>query len=230
MRKLIGLEIKKFKLFSYLKNVLIADLVIMGILCLVYFVDKSERGNAFGSYETAFTDFGSLIRATFTIFTAVIISRIFIDEFKNNTITLLFMYPIKRKKIMIAKLAIVACFAFLTIFLSTIVIGSAFYLADSLFHFVPVGLTSKVLMDSLISMTLGAIASAGMSLIPLYFGMKKKSVPATIVSAIILVSLTSSTTNSVFAFSYIFIPISLAVIGCLVAYFSIRNIEEVDIT
>ena len=229
MRKLITLEIKKFKLFSYLNGVLITNFVIMGFLCMLYFGEKNDGNIAFVSYETAFTDFGSLIRAAFTIFASVLIARLFIEEYKSNSITLMFMYPIKRKKIMIAKLLIVACFTFLTIFLSNILIGSAFYLADSYFHFVPKTLTFEVLRDGLISMTLGAIASAGMALIPLFFGMWKKSVPATIISAIILVSLASSTSNDVTVFSFIAIPISLAVIGCLIAYFSIRNIEKMDI-
>ncbi|EKN66138.1 Na+-driven exporter or maturation protein [Neobacillus bataviensis LMG 21833] len=229
MRKLISLEIKKFKLYSYLKGVLITNFVIMGFLCLIYFGEKSDGNIAFVSYESAFADFGSLIRAAFTIFASVLIARLFIEEYKSKSITLMFMYPIKRKKIMIAKLLIVAGFTFLTIFFSNILVGSAFYLADSFLHFVPKALTAKVLTDGLIAMTLGAIASAGMALIPLFFGMRKKSVPTTIVSAIILVSLTSSTSNDVTVFSFIAIPISLAVIGCLIAYFSIRNIEKVDV-
>ncbi|MFZ7946180.1 ABC transporter permease [Neobacillus sp. 19] len=229
MRKLISLEIKKFKLFSYLKGVVITNFVIMGFLCLIYFGEKSDGNIAFVSYETAFTDFGSLIRAAFTIFASVLIARLFIEEYKSNSISLMFMYPINRKKIMVAKLLIVACFTFLTIFLSNIFIGTAFYLADAYLHFVPRALTTQLLIDGFISMTLGAIASAGMALIPLYFGMWKKSVPATIISAIIMVSLTSSTNNGVTVFSLIAIPISLAVVGCLIAYFSIRNIEKVDI-
>ncbi|WHY87365.1 ABC transporter permease [Neobacillus novalis] len=229
MRKLISLEIKKFKLFSYLKGVGIANLVIMGLLCLIYFAEKSEGTIAYGSYEMAFAAFGSIIRPTFIIFAAVLISRLIIDEYKSNSITLMFMYPINRKKIIVSKLIIVASFTFLTIFLSNLLIGSVFYLVDSYLHFVPKELTAEVLKDGLLSMTLEAIASAGMALIPLYFGMRKKSVPTTIVSAIILVSLTSSSTGGVNLFAFIAIPISLAVIGCLIAYFSFRNIEKVDV-
>jgi ABC-type transport system involved in multi-copper enzyme maturation permease subunit len=227
VRKLISLEIKKFKVFSNLKGVAIANLVIMGLLCLMYFSGKSEGVIVYGNYEKVFAVFGSIISPTFIIFAAVLISKIIIDEYKSNTITLMFMYPISRKKIMVAKLIIVACFTFLTIFTSNLLMGGAFYLADSYLHFVPTALTVEVLKDGLISMTLGAIASAGIALIPLFFGMRKKSVPATIISAIILVSLTNSNNNDFSAFSYI--AISLAVIGCLIAYFSIRNIEKVDV-
>ncbi|WP_084375055.1 ABC transporter permease [Neobacillus soli] len=229
MRKLISLEIKKFKLFSYLKGVGIANVVIMGFLCLIYFAEKSEGTIAYGSYEMVFAAFGSIIRPTFIIFAAVLISRLIIDEYKSNSIMLMFMYPISRKKIMVSKVIIVASFTFLTIFLSNLLIGSVFYVVDSYLHFVPKALTAEVLRDGLLSMTLEAIASAGMALIPLYFGMRKKSVPATIVSAIVMVSLISSAIDGVSLSALIVIPIALAAIGCLIAYFSIRNIEKVDV-
>lgn len=229
MRKLIGLEIKKFKLFSYIKNVLIVNVVVLGVLGLLYFAEKSDGNIAFPSYDMAFGAFGSLIRSIFIIFAGVLISRLIIDEYKSNSISLMFMYPINRKKIIIAKLIIVSCFTFLTIFLSNLFVGTMFYLADSYFHFVPKALTSDVLVSGLLSMTLGAIASAGMALIPLYFGMRKKSVPTTIVSAIVLVSVTSSSADNVNIFSFIFVPIALAIAGCVIAYFSFRNIEKVDI-
>ncbi|MFF2449567.1 ABC transporter permease [Neobacillus sp. NPDC058068] len=229
MRKLISLEIKKYKLYCYWKGIAIANLAIMGLLCLIYFGDKSEGNVPFPSYEVVFIDFGSIIRATFTIFGATLIAKLIIDEYKNNSISLMFMYPIKRKQIMSAKLIIVAGFTFLTICVSSLVVGSLFYLADFYLHFVPQALTAEVLWKGFTDMILGAIASAGITLIPLYFGMLKKSVPATIVSAIILVSITGSSNNGVSAFSYIAIPLVLGAIGCLIAYFSIRNIEKVDV-
>jgi ABC-type transport system involved in multi-copper enzyme maturation permease subunit len=229
VRKLIKLEIKKFKLFSYLKGVVIANLAIMVMLCLAYFAEKSDGNAAFSTYEAAFGAIGSMIRETFTIFAAALISRLIIDEYKNNTITMMFMYPIKRKKMMIAKLVIVASFTFLTIFLSNLVVGGAFYLSDSYLHIVPKALTAEVLKAVFLKMTLQAVASAGVALIPLYFGLMKKSVPATIISSIVLVSLTNLSTNGVDVFSIIAVPIVLATAGCLIAYFSIRNIENVDI-
>ncbi|WP_338448360.1 ABC transporter permease [Niallia oryzisoli] len=229
MRKLIRLEIKKFKLFSYLKGVAIANIAIMGLLTLMYFVEKSEGIITFDNYEMAFAAIESIVRPVFIIFAAALISRLIIDEYKSNSIMLLFMYPISRKRIMVAKLTIVACFTFLTIVLSNLLIGSVFYLVDSYFHFMPEALTTEALKDSLAGMTLGAVASSGIALIPLFLGMRKKSVPATIISAIILVSLINSTAGGASLFSFIATPLALAAIGCLIAYFAFRNIEKVDI-
>jgi ABC-type transport system involved in multi-copper enzyme maturation permease subunit len=230
VRKLISLEIKKYKLFSYLKGVAIANIAIMGMLVLVYFGEKSEGITAYENYEMAFAVISSIIRPVFIIFAAVLISRIIIDEYRSNSISLMFTYPINRKKIIIAKLAIVASFTFLTIVLSNLLIGSVFYLVDSYFHFVPESLTAKVVTNSLVTLVLEAVAAAGMALIPLYFGMRRKSTVAPIVSAIVMVSLINSTVNGGASLvSFIAIPIGLGIIGCGIAYFSFRNIEKVDV-
>ena len=68
-----------------------------------------------------------------------------------------------------------------------------------------------------------------MSLIPLFFGMRKYSVPATIISSILIVVLVCSNYNGLSLNDIIVIPISLACIGLFIAYLSIRNIEKVDV-
>jgi len=229
VRKLIRLEIKKFKLTSYIKTVFIANFVVLALLCILYFGDNADGNNPFATYTSSFVTFGSLIQAIFTIFASVLIARLFVDEYKSNSISLMFMYPISRKKIMMAKLIIVAVFTFATIFLSNILIGAVFYAADAYLHFVPNPLTAPELAKGFVNMTLKAIASSGMGLIPLYFGMKKKSVPATIVTAIVLVSISSSTINGLDISTFMAVPIILAIVGCLIAFFSIQNIEKADV-
>ena len=94
---------------------------------------------------------------------------------------------------------------------------------------VPGEISIDEVSDNLMTSFLGALASAGLSLIPLFFGMRKKSAPATIVSSIFLVTLTSSTSKDFTLFSIIAIPISLGLIGILIGYLTLRNIENVDI-
>ncbi len=61
------------------------------------------------------------------------------------------------------------------------------------------------------------------------FGMRKKSVSATIVASVLVATLLSSNTNGFSLSSIIAIPLSFAVIGVIIAYLSIRNIEHTDI-
>jgi ABC-type transport system involved in multi-copper enzyme maturation permease subunit len=228
--KLINLEIRKFKLFHYLKGVAFANLGFIGLLSLIYFLEKNDGNVPFESYDMAFTIIGTMVRATFIIFASVLIVKLIIDEYKTKSIEVMFTYPINRKKIMVAKLNIVMFFTFSTVLLSSLFIGGLFYFADSIVQFVPDELTREELNGHLVSAFVGSIATAGLSLIPLLFGLRKRSAPATIVSSILLVALTNSTSNDFSLFSIIAIPLSLAAVGVLIAFLSIRNIEKVDVS
>ncbi|MNR47136.1 hypothetical protein D3C85_1661970 [compost metagenome] len=74
-----------------------------------------------------------------------------------------------------------------------------------------------------------AVSAAGISLIPLFFGMRRHSVPFTIVSAVLIVSLLSSNNNGFALSNVIAIPIALCFIGILIAYMTIRNVDTKDV-
>jgi len=112
MLKLMRLEIRKNKLGSSLKAVIIANLGIIGFLTLIYFAERSEGAAAFATYESAFTIIDVFVRATFMIFASVWIAKLIIDEYKNRTISLMFMYPINRKKILVRSLLSSSCTLF----------------------------------------------------------------------------------------------------------------------
>ncbi len=123
MLNLIKLEIKKFKLKDTIKGVIIANIILLSIMCIMLWQTK------IGS-EIPVKDFGelllmsdTLIRATFIIYASTILSKLVIEEFKNKTINLMFTYPISRRKILVAKLFTVSAFTFLCIIFSNIVIA-----------------------------------------------------------------------------------------------------------
>ena len=223
------LEMKKYKLGSYVKGAVIANFVIVGLILLITFISKVEGEPEFESYSFALSIIDSFVRATFIIFAATLIAKLIIGEFKNKTITTLFMYPINRKKLIAAKLAIVILFTFSAIIISNVVVTGIFYLISEGFQLVPDNLTVTLITQQASSVFMNAVAASGMSLIPLYFGMKKNSIPATIISSILIVMIVTQNTGSFSLNDIIVIPISLALIGVCVAYFSIRNIEKIDL-
>ncbi|ANF97770.1 ABC transporter permease [Paenibacillus bovis] len=229
MLKLLRLEIKKYQLWHYIKGVLIANLCFLALLVLIYVMETKDGHIPFESYDMAFMIIDSLVRATFTIFAAVLIARLFVEEYKTGSISVLFMYPVKRQKLMIAKVLIIAMFTFTTIFVSNAVMGSLFYLTNQTVHFLAEPMTSDIFMRNLRSVLISALASAGIGLIPLYIGMRRKSVPATLVSAVLIVALTGGTSNDFSMFAITAVPVSLAAVGLLSAYLSIRNVESKDI-
>ena len=113
MFKLMKLEWKKHQLSSYFKSVAICIIAIFAVVNLMALGGK-DRGR--WAIITDFTQqmvlINTVIRITFIIFSSVILSRLIIDEYKNKTIQLSFMYPLQRKMLMRAKLTIVFCFLF----------------------------------------------------------------------------------------------------------------------
>ena len=225
----MSLEIKKYRLWSYMKGIAIANICFLSLLALIYILEKNDGNIPFESYNMAFSIIGSAVRATFTMFAAVLITKLFIEEYKTKSISVLFMYPIKRSKIMVAKILLIILFTFTTIFISNIFICTVFYGMNMWLHFLDQPLTWDILSKNFVAMIISAISSAGIGLIPLYIGMRRKSVPATLVAAVLIVGFTSSTSNDFSLFSIIAVPISLALVGLLFAYLSIRNVEKVDI-
>lgn len=226
MLKLMILEMRKNKP-KWLKGILIADLAILAFMILIVFTDEME----FTTYDDVFR--GGLyvfVKATFSIFASVLLSKMVIDEFRNNTITVLFMYPISRKKLISAKLAIVFLFTLISIFVSDILLSVILGGIDNYIKDVIEGqLTLQMLLTELPIIALDAVYAAGISLIPLFFGMRKKSVPATIVSAVLLVSVLFSNFGSFRIGDVAWISVSLSLVGVGIAYLSFRNIEHQDV-
>ncbi|WP_017150579.1 hypothetical protein [Bacillus bingmayongensis] len=164
------------------------------------------------------------------IFGASLIAKFIIQEFQNNTMTVMFMYPINRKKMMTAKILIIILFTLCAIIISEIIMFSFVYVLNLYHPVIMEPLTVAILTQNAAELFVNALASTGISLIPIHFGMKKYSVRATFVSAIIVMCLfTSSLNGEVSLFSFIVIPVMIACVGLLIAFMAIRKIEQVDL-
>ncbi|MFQ6338920.1 ABC transporter permease [Bacillus sp. AF62] len=231
MLHLMKLELKKFKLGWYVKRAIIANIVILALMIFVSIIAQVEGDAEIRNPETILLMASTIVRATFIVFGSVLIARLIIGEYKNKTILIMFSYPINRKKIMASKLAITATVTFITVIVSNILVVGIFFGIDSYFSILPNSFTVDQLMQEGIKLVPLAIATAGMSLIPLYFGMRKRSVPTTIVSSLIVVTIAMNNGNPAFS-TATFLPLQLALaaIGVVIAYYGIKNIEKEDIT
>ncbi|PQZ58409.1 hypothetical protein CQZ94_03580 [Bacillus sp. MYb209] len=230
MLRLMKLEMKKFKLGWYVKGAIIANIAILALLIFVSIVSQIEGDPEIRDPQAILLMASALVRATFIIFGGVLIAKLIIDEYKNKTILLMFSYPINRKKMMISKLAITAIVTFITVILSNVLVVGLFFGIDSYFSILPNSFTVDQLIQEGVNLVPLAIATAGISLIPLYFGMRKHSVPTTIVSSIIVV-LIAINNQPVFSIAT-FLPLqfTFAAIGIAIAYYGIKNIEREDVT
>lgn len=229
MLKLMKLEMKKYKITSQIKGFVIANLAILAFMMIIMIGGKADGDIELQEYATVFTVIQTFSSITFTIFAAVLIGRFIIGEFNKKTIMVLFMYPISRKKLLTAKLSVIVIFTFLSILLTNLIIGSILVIINSFYPLITEQLTNVKVINFFMRSVLSALAFSGVSLIPLYFGMRKKSVSATIISSVLIASLLCSNTNGFSLSSIAAIPIAFAAIGVIVAYFTIKNIEQKDI-
>ncbi|PEJ02002.1 ABC transporter permease [Bacillus wiedmannii] len=230
MLRLMKLEMKKFKLGWYVRGAIIANIAILALMILMSIVAQVEGDPEIRDPQMMLLTASTLVRATFIIFGSVLIARLIISEYKNKTILLMFSYPINRRKMMSSKLAIIAIVTFITVILSNILVVGVFFGIDSYFSILPNSFTIDQLKQEGINLVPLAIATAGISLIPLYFGMRKRSVPTTIVSSLIVVSIAINNTPMFSTATFLPLQLALAVIGVAIAYYGIKNIEKEDVT
>lgn len=229
MLKLMKLEIIKFKMRGYLKGAIIANLIILGILLMGVYGFNTDKKLIFSNYNDVFLYTGIMVRATFSIFAAVLISRIIIGEYKSKTINILFTYPISRKKIMVAKLATVVIFTFIAMVISSLFLNFSLFLLNIFANFIQVPLTQDILVKNLINIIVYSVAFSFVSLIPVYVGMRRKSGSATIVTSVILVTLLNNGSDKNVLSTIMIIPLVLAIIGVVVCYLAIKDVEKVDV-
>lgn len=225
MLNLMRLELMKFKLWPVIRGALIAICILSICILLILWDEAGVNG-----YNQTFAIIDTFSRGVFMIFGASLIARFIIQEFQEKTMTVMFMYPINRKKMMFAKMFIIICFTLCFIMISDIIIFSVVYVFNLYKPIITGTLTVSILLQNALKLFMNALAATGISLIPIYFGMRKYSVRTTFVSAIVIVAMLNSGrgTESTL-FDLVAIPIILACIGLLIAYMAIRKIEQVDL-
>lgn len=154
MFKLIKIEWEKNNMAGYAIRAMVCLVVIFGLVAGMALISIAQDEPMF----TNFTDFMSLanifIRITFVVFSGILISRLVIEEYKSKTMQLLFTYPLQRKQIMQAKLAIVFGFCFVSVVVSTIIVEGLIVLLNPQLHFFEVSVSMADLFATIPSILL----------------------------------------------------------------------------
>ncbi|MFB7156469.1 ABC transporter permease [Lysinibacillus sp. NPDC056232] len=229
MLKLLRLEWKKNSMSSYFKGLIICIIGIFAAVALMAVGSGDEK--MFLDYTDFMSLTNILIRIVFIIFASVILSRLVIEEYKNKTVQLLFTYPLKRKKIIFAKLSLVFGFCFFSIIIATFMMNIAVYFLNPMMNFFESPVEIQEMVATIPSTFIIAFMMAGVSLIPLYFGMRKKSTASTITSAVLIGFLINATVGDTSAslFQFILVPIIMCLFGLIIGYLSYYKVDKVDI-
>ncbi|AIW83033.1 ABC transporter permease [Bacillus mycoides] len=233
MFKLMKLEWKKHKLSSYFKGVAICIIAIFAAVSLMALGMKGEGDAAITDFTKYMILANLIIRITFIIFSSVILSRLVIDEYKNKTMQLLFMYPLQRKVVMGAKLAIVFSFCFVSTIIATFIISLLLFCMNPMMGLLETPVTMGEIISTVPATFINAFMISGISLIPLFFGMRKKSAPTTITSAVIIAMIINGNVGTgngqVSMFNFIAIPMVFCLLGIFISYLSYRKIDKIDV-
>lgn len=230
MRKLMRLELSKFGIWNYVGWAMFANVVIFGLICGMCLDSQARLELSLTSYDSVFSIIATLARGTYIVFAAVMLARFVIDEFRNRTITVLFSYPVHRQVLMSAKLLVVVSFTFIADAAGNLLMDAGFYVFNRIEHVVHEPFTAPIETRWLLAILMGALATSFLSLIPLYFGMRKQSVSTTIISSVVLAAIVSQSIGHITLFSVIAIPLILAVIGAAIGYLTIRNVEHLNLS
>ncbi|CAK7013541.1 ABC transporter permease [Tissierella sp.] len=189
MMQLMRLELKKYKLQYHIIGVIIAILLIMAFITISLVDSMTDPTQTKDTYESTFMAINLLITAIFLVYSSVLISKIVISEYNNKTIMILFCYPVSRKKLMITKLLMVSIFTIIAMTISYLC--CTFYLIgmDYFFDMVQGTFNTSYLNLYIPEAVTSIVMSGVLSLIPFVIGMQKKSVPATIVSSLLVIFL-----------------------------------------
>ncbi len=235
MLKLVKLELKRTNIRNYLIASLIISVVMLGFTYLFAYAPQLEPNDPdlllFSGYNNVMTLIALVNMAVFCTLSAVMHSRFVIDEYIGNRTILLFSYPIKRESIMLAKLTVVFMFTVLAMVASNILVFSIFTITEMVFPLVDDTLTLATVIRISKLTLIFAIIAAQLGIVALGIGFIKKSVPTTIISALLLSSLFTNImgnalTNDTVAI--VFMGVTFLA-GTIVAILLMNNVKRMEV-
>ena len=229
MLKLIKLEWQKHSLWKYIRNAMITTIVLLGMLILIASDPSTGEITEMTGKSTIQTLTDMFMNMAYFAFTGTMLSSFVVSEYENKLINLMYSYPIKRRKILVAKVISVCVFNFIALWLSKLLAYTVLPLTG-FGSVATLQLNSfSVLGDSLLNT---AITVCG-GCIVLSIGMKKKSSKTTMISAFILMFvILGITQGNVLPYTSIsgISRYAIQIIGAFVAVFlSVRGLETEDV-
>ncbi|MDR1568055.1 MAG: hypothetical protein LBS33_05210 [Streptococcaceae bacterium] len=192
MNKLIKLELKRTNIRTYLLAGIAITVCSLGMLYMFAVISRFETDNDFLSYAGILSITGLLNMIGFSVLGAVMYSRFVISEYAGKQAVILFSYPVDRKKIFYAKVTIVMLFVIAGFLISNLLISVFFLLTEFMFQIVNDTLTIRLIGNIIIETILMGLIAGGFSTIAMGIGFSRKSIPVTIVSAVILCAVFSN--------------------------------------
>ena len=223
MKELMKIELKKMSLKGQIKGMVVANIIIFFLLTTI-FIFEGTIEDVFGVH---YIIVDLVIRATFLIWQSVLISKLIVDEFKAKTIQQLYTYPIKRSKMMIAKVMLV--FVIITAF---ILITQ--FIQHSLFNGLSLILLEFTYTIGVTSMAIVAVTSfftVMVGMFPIAIGLWTKSTIAPVITSFLIMSVLGGNFGDVSLdlMNNTLGMLMLGIVGIVFTVFSIKDVLKKDL-
>ena len=193
MTHLIKLELKKFGIAQNIIFMFAAILFSILFITISLWDSMTDPKQVKDTFESTYLVIGLLMSFIFLVYSSVLTAKLVIGEYNHRTITIMFSYPLNRIKLIASKLAISMTIGYICCSSYIIFADKSFNMLEGTFQpsmlrtWIPMAITTVIICMVL-------------SLWSFIIGMIRKSVPATIVTSLIVIVLrqviiTKNTTN-----------------------------------
>lgn len=249
MIRLIKLELRQKRLKPYILATLGISITLLAFVylfaCIPYLNAKSDLEemvmefvrNLFGNYETIIGIICILGMFCFSVMAATMLSKFVVTDYTGKRANLLFSYPVVRDRLLLAKVVLTSSFVALAQLFCNAILFGIFFLSEFLSPLVIEGVLSPGLIASTIKMTvIFSIVSSAIGIISVWFGFRRKSVSATIITAYLLAAVFSNIAGPAMligkALEVSAIQVTMAVLALIVAviltFCLMRNVNRME--
>ncbi|WP_336249542.1 ABC transporter permease [Stomatohabitans albus] len=189
---LMKLELRRNNMKTYIISTIITCIIMIVFIYLFAYapqIDPDPELQIFAGYSNVISLFSILSMAVFATMSAVMHTSFIIEEYKGKHAILLFTYPTKRSRIILAKLLVVSLFTALAMTLSNLISFTVFGISEQFSPLIDDQLNADIVIQFIKTTSIMAITAAGIGVISVGIGFIKKSVPTTIISGVLIASL-----------------------------------------
>ena len=186
MVHLLKLEIRKFRLPRKMTAAFLA--VVFCILFItVSLVDSmTDPAQTKDTFESTFLVTGLLVSFVFLIYSSILTSALVINEYSQRTITILFSYPLNKRLLIAIKMMLIMTVTAVSILFGYVCCCGYIVGMDHAFDMLEGSFQTAYLSQWVATAVTSAIVCGILSWWPFVIGMIRKSVPATIVTSLIV--------------------------------------------
>ena len=169
--------------------------------------------------------------AVFCVLSAVMYARFIIDEYAGKRATLLLSYPVSRRQVLLSKVVVVFLFNFCAMTACSLLALGVFSLSEQIAPMVNDTMTAATLVSAARNIVIMAVIAPALGIVAAGIGFIRKSVPTTIVSAVVMISvlgncMSGALQNVAFSIVLLFISVAAAAITC---GFLMRKVNTMEV-